>query len=66
VTAPIQSNWWAIGFGLVAVRMIAAVDNVLFEGEVSPIVTVGPLLGTTITAGQCGAGGDGWPPFSPS
>jgi hypothetical protein len=52
MTASVRPRWrWPVGFGLVAGAAIAAVDNVLFEGEVSPIVIVGLLLATTVTAG---------------
>ncbi|HTQ98696.1 MAG TPA: hypothetical protein VMH83_01850 [Candidatus Acidoferrum sp.] len=40
-----------LGSGLVAGAALAAVDNILFRGEVSPIVIVGLLLAMTITAG---------------
>lgn len=46
-----RSTWQPIGFGFAAGMGIAAVDNLLFEGEVSPIVTLGLLLTTAITAG---------------
>jgi hypothetical protein len=39
-----------LAIGLVAGAAIAAVDNVLFEGEASPIVIVAMLLVTTGTA----------------
>jgi hypothetical protein len=47
----------AIGLGVGAV--IAAVDNILFQGEVSPIVIVGLLLVTSIAAGAW-SGWRGW------
>jgi hypothetical protein len=40
-----------LGLGLAAGAVLAAVDNVLFEGEVSPIVIVALLLAVTATAG---------------
>ena len=47
-----RSKWpLRLSVGLVAGAIIAAVDNVLFEGEVSPIVVVGMLLMASITAG---------------
>jgi hypothetical protein len=39
-----------VAVGLAAGLAIAYVDNVAFEGEVSPIVTVAMLLATTTTA----------------
>lgn len=42
---------WPSILGLVAGAAIAAVDNVLFAGEVSPIVIVGMLLVATGAAG---------------
>jgi hypothetical protein len=52
MTASAWSKWrWPVVFGLAAGAAIAAVDNLLFEGEVSPIVIVGLLLATTTTAG---------------
>jgi hypothetical protein len=40
-----------LSLGFVAGAMIAAVDNILFEGEVSPIVIVVMLLAATFIAG---------------
>jgi hypothetical protein len=51
MAVPVRSWWWPISFGLLAGATIAAVDNVLFEGEVSPIVIVGLLLGAAASAG---------------
>ena len=49
--ASIRARWPVqLGIGLVAGALIAAVDNVLFEGEVSPIVIVAMLLAATGTA----------------
>jgi hypothetical protein len=42
---------WPLILGLIVGAGIAAVDNVLFEGEVSPIVIVGMLLAATFAAG---------------
>jgi len=48
-----QTRWPVrMSLGLVAGAVMAAVDNVLFEGEVSPIVIVGMLFVATITAGM--------------
>lgn len=47
---------WPIGFGLLAGAAIAVVDNLLFEGEVSPIVIVGLLLSTGATVGAIWGG----------
>jgi len=48
-----------VAVGLAAGLAIAYVDNVAFEGEVSPIVTVAMLLATTTTAGGF-SGRRGW------
>ena len=48
----LQSSWPArLLFGLAAGAAIAYVDNVAFEGEVSPVVIVGMLVAVTATAG---------------
>lgn len=53
-------SWPArLGLGITAGALIATVDNLLFEGEVSPIVILGLLLVTTITAGAV-FGGRAW------
>jgi hypothetical protein len=51
MVATLRSWWWLVGYGLLTGAAIAAVDNLLFEGEVSPIVIVGLLLATTASAG---------------
>jgi hypothetical protein len=48
-----------LSLGLGAGAAIAAVDNVLFEGEVSPIVVIGLLLAATAAAGTAW-GQRGW------
>jgi hypothetical protein len=48
-----------VAVGLAAGLAIAYVDNVAFEGEVSPIVTVAMLLATTTTAAGI-SGRRGW------
>ncbi len=50
-TSPRLKWAWPVGFGLGAGAGMAAVDNLLFAGEVSPIVIVGLLLATTATVG---------------
>ena len=42
-----KSSTMRIVTGVVAGMLIAAVDNVLFEGEVSPLVVVGMLFATS-------------------
>lgn len=49
--AKVRRLWWPMGFGLLGGAAIAAVDNLLFEGEVSPIVIVGLLLIASASAG---------------
>jgi hypothetical protein len=48
-----------LGMGLVAGAAIVCVDNVLFQGEVSPIVIVAILLAATAMAGAIW-GRNGW------
>ena len=52
-SAGMTSRPWVtrVGFGLAAGAATAAVDNVLFDGEVNPIVIVAMLLAATITFG---------------
>jgi hypothetical protein len=54
------SKWpTQLGVGLLAGAAIVCVDNVLFQGEVSPIVIVAMLLAATAVAGAIW-GRNGW------
>ncbi len=56
----LHSSWQArLLIGLAAGAVIAYVDNVAFEGEVSPVVIVGMLVAVTATAGVIW-GGRAW------
>jgi hypothetical protein len=51
-SAEVMTKWpMQVGIGFVAGAAIATVDNIAFEGEVSPIVIVAMLLAATGTAG---------------